>query len=161
MPDSSPGDVLIKGAHALARRRGLPEILDGLLSGIADVTGSASGAILSPDGTTNELGIVASVGLGADAAAGLVAAVRNPAHAVARTFASPETAFDVPPANPGGPALRSHLPLVVGRAGTERVVGVLALAHDQPIDPALRPLVVGVADLAALAIGGTARASDH
>jgi GAF domain-containing protein len=152
MSESPPVDILVQGAHALARGHDLPEILDGLLSGIAAATGAGSGAILTADRTTGELGIVASVGLGAPAAAGLVAAVRNPAHAVARTYASAETGFDVLPAAPGGPALRSHLPLVVGPHGAEQVVGVLALAHDRPIEPALRPLVVGVADLAALAI---------
>jgi hypothetical protein len=152
MSESPPVDVLIQGAHALARGRDLPEILNGLLSGIAAATGAGSGAILTADGTTSELGILASVGLGAEAAAGLVAAVRNPAHAVARTYSTAETAFDVLPANPGGPALRSHLPLIVARDGIEQVVGVLALAHDRPIEPGLRPLVVGVADLAALAI---------
>ena len=152
MSESPPVEILVQGAHALARRRELPEILNGLLSGITAATGASSGAILTAAEATSELGIVASVGLGADAAAGLVAAVRNPSHAVARTYASAETAFDVLPAAPGGPALRSHLPLVVGRDGAEQVVGVLALAHDRPIEPALRPLVLGVADLAALAI---------
>jgi len=152
MSESPPIDVLIQGAHDLARGCDLPEILNGLLSGTAVATGSASGAILTANGGTSELWIVASVGLGAEAAAGLVAAVRNPAHAVARTYASAETAFDVLPANPGGPALRSHLPLVVARDGTEQVIGVLALAHERSIEAALRPLVLGVADLAALAI---------
>lgn len=82
----------------------------------------------------------------------MTAAIRNPAHAVARTFASGETGFDVLPAAPGGPALRSHLPLVVERDGTAVVVGVLALAHDRPIEPQLRRVLVGVADLAAVAI---------
>jgi hypothetical protein len=152
MSEPPPADVLIQGAHALARGRTLPEILNGLLSGIAAATGSESGAILTASGASSELGIAASVGLGAEAAAVLVAAVRNPAHAVARTYATAETALDVLPMNPGGPALRSHLPLIVGQDGTERLVGVLALAHDRPIEPALRPLIAGVADLAALAI---------
>jgi hypothetical protein len=34
------------------------------------------------------------------------------------------------------------------------VLGVLALAHDVPIDPAMRPLVQAGADLAAVAIEG-------
>ena len=60
--------------------------------------------------------------------------------------------FDVLPTAPGGPALRSHLPLVVTRGGTDSVLGVLALAHDVPIDPAMRPVLQAVADLAAVAI---------
>jgi hypothetical protein len=42
--------------------------------------------------------------------------------------------------------------LIVARDGAERILGVLALAHDQPIEPDLRPLHVGVADLAAVAV---------
>jgi hypothetical protein len=34
------------------------------------------------------------------------------------------------------------------------VLGVLALAHDRPIDQALQPLVQAVADLGAVAIEG-------
>jgi hypothetical protein len=152
MPESPAIDVLVQGAHALARGHDPQVILEGLLSGIAEATGAGSGAILIADGPTSDLRIVASIGLEAETAAGLTAAVRNPAHAVARTFMTAETGFDVLPAAPGGPTLRSHLPLIVGRDRGERVVGVLALAHDQPIEPALRPIVVGVADLAALAV---------
>jgi hypothetical protein len=126
--------------------------LNDLVSGIAEATGSGSAAILIPDGATKELGIVASVGIEADTAAGLTAAVQNPAHAVARTFATAETGFDVLPGAPGGPALRSHLPLIVERDGAVQVVGVLALAHDGSIELALRPIVAAVADLAAVAI---------
>jgi GAF domain-containing protein len=154
MSESQATDVLLPGVHELARGRPVDTILDGLLARIAAATGAGSGAILIADGVTHELRIGASVGLGADAAAGLTAAVRNPAHAVARTFATGETGFDVLPGAPGGPALRSHLPLIVERDGTERVVGVLALAHDRPIEPELRPILVGVADLAAVAIAG-------
>lgn len=154
MADSQASDVLLQGVHDLAGGRAVEAILDGLLTRIAAAAGAGSGAILIADAVPNELRIVASLGLDADAAAGLTAAVRNPAHAVARTLATGETGFDVLPGAPGGPALRSHLPLIVERDGTERVVGVLALAHDRPIEPALRPILVGVADLAAVAIAG-------
>ena len=60
--------------------------------------------------------------------------------------------FDVLPTGAGGPALRSHLPLVVTRGGTDSVLGVLALAHDEPIDPEMRPILQAVADLAAVAV---------
>jgi len=56
------------------------------------------------------------------------------------------------PTRPGGPALRSHLPLVITRAGSDRVLGVLALAHHQPIDAASRQLIEAAADLAAVAL---------
>ena len=60
---------------------------------------------------------------------------RPPGHPVARTMHETMPTFDVLPTGPGGPALRSHLPLVVTRGGTDSVLGVLALAHDAPIDP--------------------------
>ncbi len=59
--------------------------------------------------------------------------------------------------NPGGPALRSHLPLIVRRDGADRVVGVVALAYDHPIDPDQRPTLEAVADLAAVAIDRAGR----
>ncbi len=60
--------------------------------------------------------------------------------------------FDVLPTGAGGPALRSHLPLVVTRGGRDSVLGVLALAHDEPIDPEMRPVLQAVADLAAVTV---------
>ncbi|HEY8819316.1 MAG TPA: GAF domain-containing protein [Candidatus Limnocylindrales bacterium] len=56
------------------------------------------------------------------------------------------------PTAPGGPALRSHLPLIVTRGGTDEVLGVLALAHDRPTDPEMRQVLEAAADLAAVAI---------
>jgi hypothetical protein len=152
MSETPATDVIVQGAHALARGHDRLVILEGLLSGIASATGAGSGAILIADGPTSELRIVASMGIDAETAAALTAAVRNPAHAVARTFARAETGFDVLPGAPGGPALRSHAPLIVERDGSERVVGVLALAHDQPIEAGLRPIVLAVTDLAAVAV---------
>jgi GAF domain-containing protein len=96
--------------------------------------------------------IVASIGLDDTAAAGLTGAMRRSDHPVARTFSDLMPTYDVRPMNPGGPALRSHLPLVLRRRGVDRVLGVLALAYDRPIDPDTRPTVEAVADLAAVAI---------
>jgi GAF domain-containing protein len=152
MSESSATDLLVEAAHALARGADRGATLDALLAGLAAATGSGSGAMFVPDGGTGELTIVASCDLGPEAAAGLTAAVRNPAHAVARTYASAETGYDVLPAAPGGPALRTHLPLIVERGDGARVVGVLALAHDKPLDPELRPVLLAVADLAAVAV---------
>lgn len=86
------------------------------------------------------------------ALAGLADAIRDPGHPIARTVATREPTFDVTPTRPGGPALRTHVPLVVTRDGSEPVLGVLAVAHDLPIDPALRPLLQAGTDLAAVAI---------
>ena len=98
------------------------------------------------------LEIAATYGLDAAATAGLAAACQNPDHPIARTFATPTPTFDVLPTRPGGPALRSHVPLAVDREGTEILVGVLALAHDRPLAPAARPVLLASADLAAVAI---------
>jgi len=95
-----------------------------------------------------------SVGLEDADLAGLAAAVGDPGHPIARTVATPVSSFDVSPTRPGGPALRSHLPLIVRRGGSDVVLGVLALAHDRAIDPAMRPLVQAGPDLAAVAIEG-------
>lgn len=152
MSEPSAIDVLVDGARGLARLAGLRSYLESILAEVGVATGSASGAVFVKDRNTGELTIAASLDLGEEAAAGLSAAVRNPAHAVARTAATGETAFDVLPGAPGGPALRAHVPLIVARDGSERIVGVLALAYDEPIDSSLHPLVRAVADLAAVAV---------
>ena len=46
--------------------------------------------------------------------------VRDPAHPIARTLVDGFATFDVKPMAPGGPALRSHLPLF-GQGGERRV----------------------------------------
>ena len=152
MTEPSATDVLIDGARGLARLTELRPFLESTLASVGAATRSASGAAFVKDGITGELQIAASLDLGEEAAAGLAAAVRNPTHAVARTAATGETAFDVVPGAPGGPALRAHVPLIVTRDGAEQIIGVLALAYDQPMDPALHPLVRAVADLAAVAV---------
>jgi hypothetical protein len=98
------------------------------------------------------LDIAASIGLTDPVAEGLLSAAANPAHPIARTVTTGVPAFDVSPTAPGGPALRSHLPLIVTRGGQVMVLGVLALAHDRPIDPAMQPLVQAAAELAAVMI---------
>jgi hypothetical protein len=64
----------------------------------------------------------------------------------------PAPTFDVQPTVPGGPALRSHLPLIVGPEGADAVLGVIALAHHRPLDTQGRLLLEATADLAAVAI---------
>ena len=114
--------------------------------------GVGSAAIVAKRGDGAGLEIVASFGLDERAAAGLSEAIARPTHPIARTFAEPTATYDVAPVNPGGPKLRSHLPLIVTRDGTKSVVGVLALAHQGPIDAEDRPVLEAVADLAAVAI---------
>jgi hypothetical protein len=126
--------------------------LQGILDEIAAESGSGSGAIVVREGAAGPIRIVASVGLDEAGAAGLVGAINRPGHPVARTFDELTPTFDVPPMNPGGPALRSHLPLVVARDGEKTVVGVLALAHDDPMSPDMRERVQDDASLAAAVI---------
>jgi hypothetical protein len=129
--DSPSTDILVRGARELARMGDLRPFLDSILTDLAASTSAGSAAIFADNPGDGELRIVASLGLGVEAEAGLAAAVHNPGHAVARTFATGETGFDVLPGAPGGPTLRSHLPLIVSRDGAETVIGVLALAHDR------------------------------
>ena len=125
---------------------GLETALQDILGGVTrdlDV-GSSAVFVTDPDGAG--LTLVASTGLGDAAAAGLVGAVANPGHPIARTIAVPVATFDVLPTNPGGPALRSHVPLT-GRDGL--VVGVLALAHDHPLEPDRAQVMAAADDLSA------------
>ncbi len=140
----------IDGAAALARADDLDTTLQTILHAVCDALGVGSSAIFAadPDGG---LTLIASTGLGDEAATALAGAVTNPAHPVARTAADPVAAFDVLPMAPGGPALRSHVPLVVTHDGAEMVLGVLALAHDRPlVDEAAT--IQAAADLAAVAL---------
>lgn len=73
-----------------------------------------------------ELG--AAEGVAGPALERLVEAVQNPAHPIARTLADGVASYNVMPMAPGGPALRSHVPLM-----SDRAVGVLAVAHDEPL----------------------------
>jgi hypothetical protein len=147
-------EILIAGARALAHADGLEPTLQMLLASLAEQLEVASAVITIVTEEPDHLAIVASVGLEDADLAGLAAAVGDPGHPIARTVATPVSSFDVSPTRPGGPALRSHLPLIVRRGGSDVVLGVLALAHDRAIDPAMRPLVQAGPDLAAVAIEG-------
>ncbi len=146
------GQILGASAHALARVDGRRPTLERLLEVLAGPLGIASAAIVGVAEPAGSLEIAASFGLGEAAEAGLAAAIRKAEHPIARTVAVAAASYDVRPMAPGGPALRSHVPLIVTRAGSARVLGVLALAHDGPIDASSRPLVQATADLAAVAL---------
>ena len=150
MSDDTAREILIAGGHAIARVDGLRPTLQALLDSIhVEDVGSAAIVIAGRDGA---LEIAASLGLDDGAAAGLTDAIARPGHPIARTMHETTPTFDVLPTGAGGPALRSHLPLVVTRDGRDSVLGVLALAHDEPIDPAMRSILVAVADPAAVAV---------
>lgn len=151
MSNDAAREILVDGARALAHIDGLGPILQILIGSIAERLEIGSAAIFIVD-ELERLEIAASIGLGDSAVAGLAVAVGNPGHPIARTVADRESSFDVLPTVPGGPALRSHLPLIVMRNGTTILLGVLALAHDRPIDTGMRPLLQAGGDLAAVAI---------
>jgi hypothetical protein len=147
---SSPAvEILRTGAGALASGRSLEAMLQDLLPVVGRELGIDSAAVFVAD-PTGGLSIAASIGLGDPS--GLAAAVRNPAHPVSRTLLDHRSTFDVTPMAPGGPALRSHLPLTVHRDGADMILGVLALAYDRPLDPEARSIVEAVADLIAVAV---------
>ena len=152
MSDGAAQEILVIGARALAHADGLGPSLQMMVASIAEQLDVESAAIFVVNERLHRLEIAASIGLGDAATAGLVAAVRNPGHPIARTAGAPVPSFDVLPTAPGGPALRSHLPLIVTRDGTDTVLGVLALAHDRPIGPEMRSILQAGADLAAVAI---------
>ena len=151
MSSEAAREILVQGARALARADPLPSSLDILLGVIAAQLDVESAVIVVLEGPAG-LKIIASVGLPDPAVAGLAEALRNPAHPIARTVGDPVPSFDVLPTNPGGPALRSHLPLTVTRGGSDTVLGVLALAHHRPLDAGSRQLLEATADLAAVAV---------
>jgi hypothetical protein len=145
-------EILIAGAGALAHSDGLGPSLQVLLDSIATGLGLESAAIVVVKAPPAALEIAASFGLVGPALAGLAEAIRDPNHPIARTVGEPVATYDVRPTRPGGPALRTHLPLVVTRAGATTVLGVLALAHEDSIDAGLRPLLQAAAELAAVTI---------
>lgn len=152
MSDGAASEIVVAGARALAHTDGLEPGLRVLLGAVVEQLGIESAAIFVVSERPGRLELGATFGLGDPAIAGLVAAVGNPGHPIARTLAAPVPTFDVLPTAPGGPALRSHLPLIVTRDGSDVVLGVLALAHEGSIAPAMRPLVQAVADFAAVAV---------
>ena len=158
MSSDAAREILVRIAWALAHVDPLESRLENLLAVIAEPLDVESAAIVAPDPSSGRLAIVASVGLGEPALAGLTEALRDPGHPIARTLGDPVPTFDVLPTRPGGPALRSHVPLIVTRAGADRVLGVLALAHHQSLEPGSRQLIEAAADLAAVALerGGAA-----
>jgi hypothetical protein len=150
--DDAARAILVEGAGALARGDGMKSTLRILLEALATPLEILSAAIVTGAATGERPEIVASFGLEGAAAAGLASAIQDPGHPIRRTVGEPVATFDVLPMAPGGPALRSHLPLVVRRDGRDTVVGVLALAHDRPIGVGSRAVVGAAADLAALAV---------
>ncbi len=103
--------------------------------------------VVGPGSPVLQLG--AAAGVAGPALDGLTAAVQNPAHPINRAMTDDGPTFDVRPTAPGGPALRSHLPLVGVVDRRRAVVGVLAVAHDRSLTPDQRETLVRLAEAAA------------
>jgi hypothetical protein len=153
MTNDPAREILVREASALAHGDDLRASLDSLLALLLEQLEIDSAVIVvRPAGSADGLVIIASAGLPEAAIAGLTGAMANPDHTIPRTFDDPGPSFDVPPSQPGGPALRSHLPLRVTRSGTTSTPGVLALAYERPLAAEDRRSVEAVADLAAVAL---------
>jgi hypothetical protein len=96
-----------------------------------------------------DLELVAAAGIEGPPLQGLAAAVRNPEHPISRTVVDGAATYDVRPTAPGGPALRSHLPIIGRDAGRRAVLGVLAVAHRQRLGADARRVLEGLAGAAA------------
>ena len=144
-------DLLTAAGRGLARTDGRQASLETILAAAVPAVGAAAAAVFAT-GPGGELELAATHGLAEPALSALVAAVANPGHPVPRTAADATAGINVLPTAPGGPALRTHLPLLVTRQGQDRVLGVVALAHESRIGPGTEPLLQAVADLLAVAI---------
>lgn len=102
------------------------------------IPGIVSAAIFMQLVASESLGLAAAAGIDGEPLRQLSVAVHDPAHPIPRTLVDANPAFDVVPTAPGGPALRSHLPIHVDGDGTRGCVGVLAVAHDAMLDAAAR-----------------------
>lgn len=121
--------------------------LESIAQQTLSLSGSASATIFVVT-RTGALSLAAAAGVDGPALDRLVGAVQSPEHPVARTAADGHADFDVTPIAPGGPALRSHVPLIK-RDGTDSVVGVLAVAHQAALTADQRRALFELADQAA------------
>jgi hypothetical protein len=115
--------------------------LDEVARAATGLEGIESAAIFVRRHGSAELELAAAAGIEGPPLDGLVEAVRNPEHPIALALADPGPSFDVRPMNPGGPALRAHLPL--------HGLGVLAVAYETELPPAARATLEGLAGSAA------------
>ena len=111
--------------------------LDDIARAAQAIPGIESAAIFVKDQAAARLDLGAAAGVDGAALSGLVAAVQQAEHPIAQAMTDAAPTFNVQPMNPGGPALRSHLPL----GG----LGVLALAHETALSAEARQALVGLA----------------
>ncbi len=110
---------------------------------------SAATFLTTGGGSADGLTLGGAAGISGPPLDGLVAAVANPAHPIRRSASDPGATFDVQPMNPGGPALRSHLPI---RTADGRTLAVLAVAHDDRLTADAQAALEGVAARLAVAL---------
>jgi hypothetical protein len=120
-----------------------------IVSSAVERAGVESAAIFIAGDGSGSLELAAAAGVEGEALERLVAAVRDRAHPIARTLADATASFDVAPVAPGGPALRSHVPLLVDGSDPARAVGVLAVAHDRHLSESDRRTLLSLAEEAA------------
>jgi hypothetical protein len=110
-----------------------------------DLDDVASAAVFVVRPGSRGLELSAAAGIGGPPLERLAAALANPDHPITRTLAEAAASYDVPPIAPGGPALRSHLPLTEQRGDRRAVVGVLAVAHEHRLSAVARQLLESLA----------------
>ena len=129
--------------------------LDSVAAQALEQTGSASAAIFVRD-ASGDLQLAGVAGISGAPLEGLVSAVRDPNHPVTRTARDGQAGFDVTPIAPGGPALRTHVPLR-DKAAPGAAIGVLALAHQLPLTADQRKSAIDLADEASRQVASPAK----
>jgi len=170
VPDLDPAgaaDSLAAAVRAIARGGSLDAALDGLLRRVADDLGAALAVIVAPGEDGSQRHVLRSRGL-ADGAIAIIESAEPDADDPLVVAAAEQRAVEVAAAGTGEPGDSSAgpltdrlglarlraVPLVVGRGGIERVVGVLAVGwnRDKPGAAGAPGLADALADLAALEI---------
>jgi hypothetical protein len=116
------------------------------------IEGIESAAVFVAAPGSSALNLRAAAGIEGPPLAGLIAAVADPRHPINSAMSDAGPTFDVRPMNPGGPALRSHLPLAAALDGSPVAVGVLAVAHEASLDPNARAELEDLAEAAAASV---------
>lgn len=153
MPDDRALEVLTRGADALARSGRIEVALEQLLSVVVDAVHARSAVVFGQDPDRAAVEPIVAVGLDEAALAAFAATVAETQdHPIRRTIAEGAATFDAKPRAKGASGLRSHLPLVVTRDEVDLPLGVLAVAHDHPLDDEARRLLTAAAQLAAVGL---------
>ena len=130
--------------------------LDELLRSGIEPLGIASAAIFTAASNGSTLELAAAAGISGPPLDALVGAVADPRHPIARTLAERTSSYNVTPMAPGGPALRSHVLIDTVQGGGSAPLGVLALAHSEPLGVKAQERLNDLADEAGLSIVGQA-----